>query len=86
MPGVDTGISLYRISFNAWTVATHFEKMTHFEKCFQSALNLGPNQRKLTHLKINKLYLLVVVFASKIIGEALKSNDCIDKYISIIPF
>ena len=29
------------------TVATHFEKITHFEKKFQSALNLGPNQRTL---------------------------------------
>ena len=28
-------------------VATHFEKITHFEKNFQSALNLGPNQRTL---------------------------------------
>ena len=29
------------------SVATHFEKITHFEKKFQSALNLGPNQRTL---------------------------------------
>ena len=28
-------------------VATHFEKIRHFEKKFQSALNLGPNQRTL---------------------------------------
>ena len=28
-------------------VATHFEKNTHFEIFFQSALNLGPNQRTL---------------------------------------
>ena len=28
-------------------VATHFEKITHFEKFFQSALNLGPNQHTL---------------------------------------
>ena len=25
----------------------HFEKIRHFEKNFQSALNLGPNQRTL---------------------------------------
>ena len=30
-----------------WAVATHFEKITHFENFFQSALNLGPNQRTL---------------------------------------
>ena len=28
-------------------VATHYEKIPHFEKKFQSALNLGPNQRTL---------------------------------------
>ena len=28
-------------------MATHFEKITHFEKKFQSVLNLGPNQRAL---------------------------------------
>ena len=28
-------------------MATHFEKITHFEKKCQSALNLGPNQRTL---------------------------------------
>ena len=28
-------------------VTTHFEKITHFEKNFQSALNLGPAQRTL---------------------------------------
>ena len=28
-------------------VATHFEKIAHFEKKNQSALNLGPNQRTL---------------------------------------
>ena len=28
-------------------VATHFEKITHFENFFESALNLGPNQRTL---------------------------------------
>ena len=27
------------------SVATHFEKITHFENFFQSAFNLGPNQR-----------------------------------------
>ena len=26
---------------------THFENITHFEKKFQSVLNLGPNQRAL---------------------------------------
>ena len=30
-------------------VATHFKKITHFEKKFQSGLNLGPNQRTLKH-------------------------------------
>ena len=29
----------------AWFVATHFEKIMHFEKKISSALNLGPNQR-----------------------------------------
>ena len=28
--------------YDMTTVATHFEKITHFEKFFQSALNLGP--------------------------------------------
>ena len=28
-------------------VAMHFEIITHFENFFQSALNLGPNQRTL---------------------------------------
>ena len=32
---------------HGWAVATHFEKITHFEKKFQSALNLGPKQRTL---------------------------------------
>ena len=29
------------------TVATHFEKITHFEQKFQSVFNLGPNQQTL---------------------------------------
>ena len=34
-------------------VAMHFEKITHFENFFQSALNLGPDQRTLK--KISKV-------------------------------
>ena len=32
------------------SVAAHFEKITHFEKKFQSAVNLGPNQRTLKNI------------------------------------
>ena len=31
-------------------MATHFEKITHIEKCFQSALILGPPQRTLKNV------------------------------------
>ena len=32
-------------NYKGTTMATHFEKITLFEKNFQSALNLGPDQR-----------------------------------------
>ena len=35
------GIESFYIGIEIY-VATHFEKITHFEKNFQSALNLGP--------------------------------------------
>ena len=38
-------IGVYRD--DACIVATDFEKITHFENFFQSALNVGPNQRTL---------------------------------------
>ena len=40
-------ITLFSHFTNQSAVATHFEKITHFEKVFQSALNLGPAQRTL---------------------------------------
>ena len=41
------------------SVATQFEKIRHFEKKIQSALNLGPNQRTL------KIFLKCVKFGTK---------------------